>query len=313
MIFSVPVKNSTGGDRLKIGIARGLYYHEYGDLWQRFFEALGHECVLSAGTFTKTQRCSDEACLPVKAYFAYTEELLKKDVDCLFTPQIIKCTENGFTCPKVIGINAMLRASLKPSVKLISPAFDRDLKAFFAETGRLLGERPQDVLTAIEETLRYKDTKFMYHSLPSGAEELTVCLLGHKYMTEDSALNMDIRKRLAKLGIKTVTASSFSNGLLSSYADGALRFAPFWITGRQAAGLAALATAENAADAYIYLTAFGCGPDSFIVPLTKKYIRETDGKPFLEISLDGHSAAAGLDTRLEAFADMLQERTYICS
>ncbi len=298
---------------MKIGIIRGLYYYEYGDLWRRFFEALGHECVLSKGSFTDTAPCGDEACLPIKAYHACAEELLSKDIDCLFSPKIIKCLTGGFTCPKVIGINAMLRASLKPAVKLISPAFDCDFKAFFADTGRLLGDSPKNVLAAIDEALRYKDAKITVRTLPPKGEDYTVCLLGHKYLTLDNALNMDIRKRLKKLGITAVTADSFDNGLLSDRADETRVFAPFFITGRQALGLAALAAEKNAVDGYICLTAFGCGPDSFIVPLTKRYIRETDNKPFLEITLDGHTASAGLDTRLEAFADILKEKVFVCS
>ena len=69
--------------------------------------------------------------------------------------------------------------------------------------------------------------------------------------------------------------------------------------------------AASQIDGYIYLTAFGCGPDSFIVQLTKKYIRDMSAKPFMEISLDEHTSAAGLDTRLEAFADMLGDRVRV--
>ncbi len=296
---------------MKIGIACALYYYEYGDLWQHFFETLGHECILSEGTFTGASRCGDEACLPIKAYHACAEELLGKDIDCLFAPKIIKCVRDGFTCPKVIGVNAMLRSSLKPSIKLISPEFDRDFNAFFAKTGRLLGDSPEKVLRAINETLRFKNSKFVRYGLPPKEKTLSVCLLGHKYLTCDSGLNADIRKRFDKLGIHTITAESFENELLSHFTDKTQRFAPFWITGRQAVGLAAMAALDHAVDGYVYLTAFGCGPDSFIVPLTKKYIRETDNKPFLVITLDGHTASAGLDTRLEAFADMLDQKVRV--
>ncbi|MFH1679766.1 MAG: hypothetical protein ABIH26_03880, partial [Candidatus Eisenbacteria bacterium] len=49
----------------------------------------------------------------------------------------------------------------------------------------------------------------------------------------------------------------------------------------------------------IYITNFKCGPDSYI----KHYIREASGKPFLSLTIDGHSNDAGLMTRCEAYLD----------
>ena len=55
----------------------------------------------------------------------------------------------------------------------------------------------------------------------------------------------------------------------------------------------------------VYISAFGCGPDSYI----RQYIKErlsAAGLPLLELTLDSHTAQAGLETRIEAFADMLR-------
>ena len=56
----------------------------------------------------------------------------------------------------------------------------------------------------------------------------------------------------------------------------------------------------------IYITNFGCGPDSFIQHFFKDRMR---GKPFLEIEIDEHSADVGAITRLEAFLDSLKNVT----
>jgi len=53
----------------------------------------------------------------------------------------------------------------------------------------------------------------------------------------------------------------------------------------------------------MYLTNFGCGPDSFI----SHFFREKmDDKPFLQIEIDEHSADVGAITRCEAFLDSLK-------
>ena len=52
----------------------------------------------------------------------------------------------------------------------------------------------------------------------------------------------------------------------------------------------------------IYVTNFGCGPDSFLSSYVR---REMAGRLVLELELDDHSADAGLTTRCEAFFDSL--------
>ena len=55
----------------------------------------------------------------------------------------------------------------------------------------------------------------------------------------------------------------------------------------------------------VYITNFGCGPDSFI---THFFRQEMAGKPFLQLEIDEHSADAGAITRIEAFLDSLGQR-----
>ena len=51
-----------------------------------------------------------------------------------------------------------------------------------------------------------------------------------------------------------------------------------------------------------YITNFSCGPDSFIIG----YFRTLMGrKPSLTLELDSHTADAGLETRIEAFLDVV--------
>jgi predicted nucleotide-binding protein (sugar kinase/HSP70/actin superfamily) len=52
----------------------------------------------------------------------------------------------------------------------------------------------------------------------------------------------------------------------------------------------------------IFITNFSCGPDSFIIG----YFRDIMGKkPALTLELDNHTADAGLETRIEAFFDVV--------
>jgi predicted nucleotide-binding protein (sugar kinase/HSP70/actin superfamily) len=52
-----------------------------------------------------------------------------------------------------------------------------------------------------------------------------------------------------------------------------------------------------------YITNFSCGPDSFII----SYFRDIMGrKPSLTLELDSHTADAGIETRVEAFLDIVR-------
>jgi len=53
----------------------------------------------------------------------------------------------------------------------------------------------------------------------------------------------------------------------------------------------------------VYISNFGCGPDSFI----SHFFRDlSKGKPYLQLEIDEHSADAGAITRCEAFLDSLK-------
>ena len=57
----------------------------------------------------------------------------------------------------------------------------------------------------------------------------------------------------------------------------------------------------------IYVTSFGCGPDSFISHFFKKIM---GNKPYLSLEIDEHSADAGVVTRLEAFLDSINNAQF---
>jgi predicted nucleotide-binding protein (sugar kinase/HSP70/actin superfamily) len=75
----------------------------------------------------------------------------------------------------------------------------------------------------------------------------------------------------------------------------------YWYYGQQDVKSAALLKKEP--NIYVtYVTNFSCAPDSFILHYLKWIMGQ---KPFLVLELDSHSADAGVDTRVEAFLDII--------
>jgi predicted nucleotide-binding protein (sugar kinase/HSP70/actin superfamily) len=76
----------------------------------------------------------------------------------------------------------------------------------------------------------------------------------------------------------------------------------YWKYGQKILAAARLVARDKRLYA-LYITNFGCGPDSFI---SKFFPKEVGGKPYLMIDIDEHSADAGVMTRCEAFLDSLK-------
>jgi predicted nucleotide-binding protein (sugar kinase/HSP70/actin superfamily) len=76
----------------------------------------------------------------------------------------------------------------------------------------------------------------------------------------------------------------------------------FWRSGQDILAAAVLIARDPRLQA-IYLTNFNCGPDSFITSFFRQLM---NGKPYLELEIDDHTADAGIVTRCEAFFDSLR-------
>ena len=66
--------------------------------------------------------------------------------------------------------------------------------------------------------------------------------------------------------------------------------------------IAALASKKHV-QGVVYISSFACGIDSVIIELVRDRIKDF---PMLVLKIDEHTGEAGVDTRVEAFADMLE-------
>lgn len=133
---------------------------------------------------------------------------------------------------------------------------------------------------------------------------ITVGLLGHVNNVYDSFINMNIKRKLNSFGIGVMTSECIDKSDIDAEAD-ALFKKPFWSLAREYYGSAVSICNNGMADGIIYLSSFSCGIDSVVTELIRC---ETDDFPFMILKLDEHTGEAGLDTRIEAFADMLKRR-----
>jgi predicted nucleotide-binding protein (sugar kinase/HSP70/actin superfamily) len=65
---------------------------------------------------------------------------------------------------------------------------------------------------------------------------------------------------------------------------------------------------ESGATGVIGIMTFGCGPDSVMMDMVQRQAIRLKAIPFMSLTVEEHTAEAGIITRLEAFLDMIHRR-----
>ncbi|MCK4428498.1 MAG: CoA activase, partial [candidate division Zixibacteria bacterium] len=135
-----------------------------------------------------------------------------------------------------------------------------------------------------------------------GEDQKVLVIVGRPYNTCDLEISLNLPKKLRDLGVLAlpmdflVGGSKINKDHLPNM---------YWKYGQKI--LEASEIVKNHRNLFsIYVSNFGCGPDSFITHFFKRNLKE---KPHLLIELDEHSADAGVITRCEAFLDSLPQGT----
>lgn len=137
-------------------------------------------------------------------------------------------------------------------------------------------------------------------------ERATVGVVGHPYLLADRLVNKNLIRWLEEAGSVVVPCTVLSPRELE---EEMVRIPEMsWSYERELLAAVLRFAGLTGVDGIVYLTSFGCGPDSMAMELARREIVAPHGKPFLEVVLDEHSADSGVRTRAEAFVDMLKRR-----
>jgi predicted CoA-substrate-specific enzyme activase len=323
LLFGEYDEQQSESPRPKIGIPRAMYTYDMFPFWNTFLSELGFEVVLSDKSNKKVINYGIDAvvaepCFPLKLAHGHVRDLLDRDVDYIFIPNMLNVeTEfmdvNSHVCPWgqtmtfVIGHTPMMEGKgdmlLQPTVHF------RDGKD--AVTGELqsfvkpFGIRKKHVAEAVDMAYRAQ-MGFQQRLLEEGRkalkileeeDELGIVLVGRSYNMYDSGVDLAIPSKLRDYYGVNVIPMDF----LSLKGIDVSNMIPnmYWDYGRKILQ-AARVVSQHPNLHIIYITNFKCGPDSYI----KQYVRGVSGgKPFLSLQFDGHSNDAGFMTRCEAYLD----------
>ncbi|MHB1189634.1 MAG: acyl-CoA dehydratase activase, partial [Armatimonadota bacterium] len=309
----------------RVGIPRALLFHELYPFWQAFFQEIGCEVIVSDATTKRiihdgAERSVAETCFPMKVALGHVLNVLDKEIDYVFLPSVVNMPQpdsrmtDSFVCPYVQSLAYTIKSAIdfnEAGVKMLQPVIylqhgrKHRIKALEG-VGKTLGRGRSEVARAVAAAERNL-TRFQNEVAERGRQvlaevgpdEKAIVVIGRAYNTCDPGANLEIPRKLNKMGVRCIP--------MDFLPVDSVRLPDDWNNMYWRYGQKILSAAELVADDPrfypLYLTNFGCGPDSFV----HKFFRERLGsKPCLVIEVDEHSADAGMITRCEAFLDSLE-------
>lgn len=313
--------NCWQGPRGRIGIPRGLLFSEYYPLFNAFFSELGFDVIPSDPTNKRIVEMGldvaiGEPCFPFKVAHGHYMNLIEKGVEAIVSPRVISTEQpnsnlrQAQTCPYLQAAPDVIASCVgvtERGIRHLAPTLHmkrgrRHLERTFMQLGRQFGVSPREARAALDVGLRVL-ADFRKRVEQRGAEvlrdlkpnQMAFVVVGRPYTLWDSAVNMDIGKKIQDLGILAIPQDFLpleSVDISDSWPNAFSRQI-------QKKLMAARLIRHDVRLRAVVITYFACGPDSFGNPFFKDEI----GEPCYVMQIDEHTADAGVITRIEAFAD----------
>lgn len=320
-----PKNENKGLLKGRIGIPQASTFFELFPMWNVFFTELGFEVITSRNTNREIinnglESTNAETCFPIKVAHGHVIDMLDKEIDYLFLPSVINLTHessrltHSYACPYIQCLPYIIRSAIDldtPKFKVLQPIIhfeygESHLIKELRQLAKEVGKRGNKVEKAIRKSLDIQ--KNFYKKLEDrgkeildnlGKDEIALVIISRPYNGCDPGVNLNIPDKLRDMGILAIPMDFLALDLKEiskAYPN------MYWKYGQKILAAARIIARDKRLYA-LYITNFGCGPDSFI---SKFFSKEVGGKPYLMIDIDEHSADAGIMTRCEAFLDSLK-------
>ncbi len=316
-----PAGATTSAPRIALPRALGVFgYYPY---WRAFFESLGCAVVMPDRTTAKTLGdgvaiSTAECCAPVVVSQGHAHHLLSTpDIDYLFVPHMIgektpAGFSNAFFCSYVQAHPAVLKSlqGMPRADRILAPVVDFGASAAFQES-QLLEVLKDPLKVSIQQVRKAMEdghnAQQGFHStaralgdqaiaeLDGRPDTLGIVCVGRPYNTTDPGLNLDLPRKIAKLGYTVLYMDMLPLDLASILPEYQNMY---WHYGQRILATAAFLS-RSPRWFGVYFSNFMCGPDSYLLTYFKNLMGRA-GKPYLCLQVDGHGADAGYLTRIEA-------------
>ncbi|MFC1654397.1 acyl-CoA dehydratase activase-related protein, partial [Myxococcota bacterium] len=299
-----------------VGVPMALSVHSLWPLYSWFFHSLGVKIEISTRIVPEgIAKQESNYCFPVEIAHGAIQDVLDKGADYVFLPHFrdMPTTEDvhACVCPLTQGLPFFARHAfglrdeqmLRPLVSL-GGGFETSRSAFEGVAEQLGFTRAQGSRAYDAGVEHYRRFQVAYRELgkkvlgevEENPERVYIALLGRPYNAFTRDANMGIPRKFTSQGVTVIPFDMI-------YPDDA-EIPPnnYWYYGQQ--NMKAVKQVRKIDNLYLsWISNFSCAPDSFML----HYVRWLMGqKPYLVLEIDSHTADAGLDTRVEAFLDIVE-------
>ncbi|MCP5102434.1 MAG: activase, partial [bacterium] len=299
-----------------VGIPRAFSVHTLYPLYSWFFHGLGVKTLLSANVAHEgTVRVESAYCFPAEIAHGAVQDSYDHDVDFLFVPHFKTMPSyekdvHATVCPITQGLPYYIKKAFPeiPEEKYLSPVIhfkygSAPVRDAFVQMAQQLGFSKAAGRDAFRTALAKQDDYFA-RSSALGQEALAearkakrpvIAIFGRPYNAFTPEANMGIPRKFTSRGYTVIPFD------ILPYEDKEIFPNMYWYYGQQDMKATRLIKEED--NIFLtWVTNFSCAPDSFML----HYLKWMMGiKPYLILELDSHSADAGVDTRVEAFLDII--------
>lgn len=309
---------------LAVGINKSFHTHLLYPLYFNFFNELGCRVILPEEVRqTGIDKGMTSYCLAGQIALGMFEDLLDRKPDFIFSPHIKELhvseqeeyrIEYQTTCMFVQGEPWYQRAThlkgLENPPVLLAPVLDlRESygagKDAFVAIAQQLGFSAAEGQRAHDEALKkqmafFADCKAegrrILADLEAHPERVAVVYFGHPYSAFADEANKGVPSKFASRGIELIPFDFLLYEEEENFRD------TYWEMGQRIIKAARIVKRHPQLFG-CYLTNFLCAIDSMMVT----HFRDLMGvKPSLTIEVDSHTADAGVNTRIEAFMDVVR-------
>lgn len=293
-----------------IGIPRALTMHSLFPLYSAFFSALEMEVVLSGVDPRGDTMSNSGFCLPAQIAHGAVLDLARRGVRVVFLPHLARMpqhnsSKDSYLCP-ITQASPYFLAKAFPDTHFLSPILDfsngyatstsmSDMAVEELGFSRAVADEAWVAAvhdqTEADSTLTELGRKALAQALAS--HKPAILLAGHSYNAYAPEASQSVGKKLSSMGVPVIPADC-----LTPVGAGPT----VWHFANQI--LNAVSLVKQYPNLFLLsVSNFSCTIDAFTHSLLAS---ELGSKPYLFLEIDAHTADAGVQTRLEAFLDMVE-------
>lgn len=324
IIFNQESIEQNGTEKRKtVGINLSFNAYTLYPLYYHFFTRLGFELVLPDYADPEgMERETASMCYPAQLSLGMFQNLLDKNTDYIFAPSIYEMfvskdeefrLDFNCSCVFVSGEPMYLKQTFKEydfSKRYISPnlnfarGFEFELPRFI-ETAEKMGVKDKQKISsaykyAIEMWEKANEDikaegKRIFKELEQNPDDFAMVMVGRPYNAFAEEANKGIPRKFASRGVRIIPYE------MLDFETETVDDEMYWEGGKRILKAAKIIERHPQLFA-VYISNFSCGPDSMILSTFRDIMGK---KPSLTLELDGHTADAGINTRIEAALDII--------